>query len=659
MRCTGTWPAGLIAGLARLGVEAAVARHDGPAGPVCFAGQQGADLRVGDRKLCGSAQVRRAGAVLQHGSMLLERLPFDETDLPRRAPRDARGDVGAAAGRHRHAGGARGADRGRTRWLDALVEGFAASPRPHFDLTVQTSGRAASSEGDVRTSRPHPGGVPFGHAMPPVRPPERVRGQLLLLVRQPAAPRGRSDAEPHRARRAARARRGARRGPGRAARGHGHAGGAPGPQRRAAATSSTPRSPPSAATPTPTSSSTTSPCRVATPPSDASTAATRSPTSGRSTAPTSTTSGSTPRRCTTSPTCRSAGSCSCSWSGAASSSSTREPEHLSIGEVLAELQRRVPRHHDLEDPLPREPGTGEPGAHAVGLPEVLRARPRAAALDPLPAEGALPPAEGDQGAPRRAAAGRARRASSTRRRPPTRPAASGRGRSRAPAVVVDHRRRRGQRTDRAAPAPAPAGVRTHPARRRRASPTTTSLGARRRRGARTTRAELAAAAGLVDAQLSELESYGLVAPSREVDGDRPVRRRRARGRPHRRRLLPPRRRGPPPPHVPHLRRAGGGAVRAGADAVRPPAQSRGPGAACRRSWSSWRRSGAACAPRCCATRCARPSPSERPRPSVRDRPVRRRCSTRPRSGRASSAWRRRSRPITPTASCSSACSRAR
>jgi lipoate-protein ligase A len=72
---------GLIAGLATLGVEAAIARHDGPAGPVCFAAQQGADLRVGDRKLCGSAQVRHAGAVLQHGSILLERLPFDETDL--------------------------------------------------------------------------------------------------------------------------------------------------------------------------------------------------------------------------------------------------------------------------------------------------------------------------------------------------------------------------------------------------------------------------------------------------------------------------------------------------------------------------------------------------------------------------------------------------
>jgi lipoate-protein ligase A len=71
----------LIAGLARVGVRAAVARSDGPAGPACFAGQAGSDLRVGDRKLCGSAQVHRGGAVLQHGAVLLERLEFDETDL--------------------------------------------------------------------------------------------------------------------------------------------------------------------------------------------------------------------------------------------------------------------------------------------------------------------------------------------------------------------------------------------------------------------------------------------------------------------------------------------------------------------------------------------------------------------------------------------------
>ena len=46
---------------------------------------------------------------------------------------------------------------------------------------------------------------------------------------------------------------------------------------------------------------------------------------------------------------------------------------------------RVPRRHDLEDPLPREPGPARPRAHAVGLPQVLRGRHRAPALDPAPA----------------------------------------------------------------------------------------------------------------------------------------------------------------------------------------------------------------------------------------------------------------------------------
>ena len=79
------WPCGLacglIGGLARVGAHAAVAHPDGPAGPACFAGQQGADLRVGDRKVCGSAQVWRGDAVLQHGSILLHRLSYDETDV--------------------------------------------------------------------------------------------------------------------------------------------------------------------------------------------------------------------------------------------------------------------------------------------------------------------------------------------------------------------------------------------------------------------------------------------------------------------------------------------------------------------------------------------------------------------------------------------------
>lgn len=71
----------LIDGLARLGVRAEVASHDGDPGPVCFASALGSDLRVGSRKVCGSAQVHRGPAVLQHGSVLLDRLDIDEADL--------------------------------------------------------------------------------------------------------------------------------------------------------------------------------------------------------------------------------------------------------------------------------------------------------------------------------------------------------------------------------------------------------------------------------------------------------------------------------------------------------------------------------------------------------------------------------------------------
>jgi lipoate-protein ligase A len=130
---------GLIAGLAGLGVTAAVARNDGPAGPVCFAGQQGADLRVGDRKLCGSAQVRRDGAVLQHGSVLRRRLPFDELDLVHARPGDPPVD---AAREHLRAATVTleelGAPCDARTVGEALVEGFASGLDLQFTSRVAT-----------------------------------------------------------------------------------------------------------------------------------------------------------------------------------------------------------------------------------------------------------------------------------------------------------------------------------------------------------------------------------------------------------------------------------------------------------------------------------------------------------------------------------------
>lgn len=78
---------GLICGLGRLGLQAHVVRHrDSAAGPArtlhgrrgayragdaCFAASVGADLEVNGRKICGSAQKRRRGHFLQHGSIPL------------------------------------------------------------------------------------------------------------------------------------------------------------------------------------------------------------------------------------------------------------------------------------------------------------------------------------------------------------------------------------------------------------------------------------------------------------------------------------------------------------------------------------------------------------------------------------------------------------
>jgi lipoate-protein ligase A len=128
-------------------VQAAVARHDGSAtaGPVCFASQQGADLRVGERKLCGSAQARtagsvperRTGSVLQHGSILLTRLPFDETDLVHPAPGEVLAD--RAELRQRTVTlDELGVDPDARRVADALVEGFRAS----LDVEFTASPRA-------------------------------------------------------------------------------------------------------------------------------------------------------------------------------------------------------------------------------------------------------------------------------------------------------------------------------------------------------------------------------------------------------------------------------------------------------------------------------------------------------------------------------------
>ncbi len=67
---------GIVRALEHLGVRAAIKPHANgghrQASGACFAAITQADLEYHGRKLCGSAQVRRGGALLQHGSILLE-----------------------------------------------------------------------------------------------------------------------------------------------------------------------------------------------------------------------------------------------------------------------------------------------------------------------------------------------------------------------------------------------------------------------------------------------------------------------------------------------------------------------------------------------------------------------------------------------------------
>jgi lipoate-protein ligase A len=70
----------LVAALAKLGIAAVLCQETGrqkAAQPfLCFARRAAGDLLVGDCKIAGSAQRRRRGAILQHGSVLLASSTF-------------------------------------------------------------------------------------------------------------------------------------------------------------------------------------------------------------------------------------------------------------------------------------------------------------------------------------------------------------------------------------------------------------------------------------------------------------------------------------------------------------------------------------------------------------------------------------------------------
>ena len=253
------------------------------------------------------------------------------------------------------------------------------------------------------------------------------------------------------------------------------------------------------------------------------------------------------RRCTTSTSSRSGGSC-CVFLRRRRASGEREHErtatatHLSIGEVLAQLRDEFPDITISKIRFLESQGLIDPERTPSGYRKFYDGRRRAAALDPPPAEGALPAAEGDQGAPRRAAARRASAPCSTRAGTDRRRAVDAEaGAEPAPPERSRRRRRPRARQPRRRPPRRQAAQRE---RRRRAGAVDAPTCRDRRRRDRDDRGSSPTAAddgydarrararppGSTTRQLDELESSGCSSRPRRRRRSRAVRRRRARGR---------------------------------------------------------------------------------------------------------------------------------
>lgn len=128
----------LISALASLGVpimEAEGARARRPGGAACFAEPSAGELVVDGRKLVGSAQLRERGALLQHGSILLD------DDQPRIAALAARPMVPAMPAATLRACLARTPDYGEVR--DALRLALARAEGDPVPLGADEAARFA------------------------------------------------------------------------------------------------------------------------------------------------------------------------------------------------------------------------------------------------------------------------------------------------------------------------------------------------------------------------------------------------------------------------------------------------------------------------------------------------------------------------------------
>lgn len=154
----------LLTGLAALGVEAEAApvagRAPGPSSRACFRDPLPGEIVVGGRKLVGSAQWRRDGALLQHGSILLraeqgmaERLRLRSGADPITGPDGAGSDTAGPDPADVGLDDVLGVEPDAGALSGALREGFAEVLDAHVregSLTAVEEERAAELEGRYR-----------------------------------------------------------------------------------------------------------------------------------------------------------------------------------------------------------------------------------------------------------------------------------------------------------------------------------------------------------------------------------------------------------------------------------------------------------------------------------------------------------------------------
>jgi lipoate-protein ligase A len=144
---------GLLEALRLLGIAARMEDERPPEkhpAAVCFEVPSSYEITVRGRKLIGSAQVRREGAVLQHGSLPLW------GDLGRiadalRFPNEAAREAARAAVRQRAVTASEAAGRTITWWeaANAFYRGFAAAWKANFAFGVLNEGEWASVRREI------------------------------------------------------------------------------------------------------------------------------------------------------------------------------------------------------------------------------------------------------------------------------------------------------------------------------------------------------------------------------------------------------------------------------------------------------------------------------------------------------------------------------